>query len=322
MLRRFHEIKSVATPPDVEEIKMKSLKVLSLFDGISCGMVALERAGFVIEKYVAYEVDVNAILVSNANYPQIEQCGDVFKGDFTQYQGFDLLIGGSPCTYWSISKKEREITCDGIGFKLFMEYKRALDESGCNYFLYENNYRIHKDIQNKITEILGVHPILINSSLVSAQSRNRLYWTNIPNVTCPADKGISMIDILTDDCLSPYNGAAFNQLKEQPNQKYHSTYKIGHTGKKDKQSTRVYSIYGKSQTISAEAGGGGAKTGLYLWRDNKIYSLNVKAVELLQTLPLGYLSNLSKDKAIKAAGNGWTVDVIAHILNHMVGDKL
>lgn len=93
------------------------MRVLSLFDGISCGMVALERAGIPVERYVAYEIDENAIKVSKHNYPQIEHCGDVTKADFTQYKGFDLLIGGSPCTYWSIAKAARETTPDGIGGK-------------------------------------------------------------------------------------------------------------------------------------------------------------------------------------------------------------
>ena len=91
------------------------MKVLSLFDGISCGMVALERANIPVEKYVAYEIDKYAIQISEKNYPQIEHCGDVFDGDFTKYKGFDLLIGGSPCCFWSISKKNREVTPDGRG---------------------------------------------------------------------------------------------------------------------------------------------------------------------------------------------------------------
>ncbi len=132
------------------------MKVLSLFDGISCGMVALERAGIPVERYVAYEIDKYAIKVSQKNYPQIEQMGDVTTADFTQYKGFNLLIGGSPCTYWSIAKSNREITPDGVGGQLFMQYVRALKESGCKYFLYENNYSIHKNIKAFISEQLGV----------------------------------------------------------------------------------------------------------------------------------------------------------------------
>lgn len=172
------------------------MKVLSLFDGISCGMVALERAKHQIEKYVAYEIDKYAIEVSKKNYPQIEQCGDVTTADFTKYRGFDLLIGGSPCTHWSIANKNRETTASGIGFELFSHYARALRESGCKYFLYENNNSISQEIKDEISRTLGVEPIMINSSLVSAQERKRCYWTNIPNVTQPEDKKIYLKDVL------------------------------------------------------------------------------------------------------------------------------
>lgn len=172
------------------------MKVLSLFDGISCGMVALERAGFKVERYVAYEIDKYAVAVSKKNYPQIEHEGDVFKGDFTEYKGFDLLIGGSPCTYWSIAKNNRETTPDGIGGQMFMQYVRALRESEVPYFLYENNYSIHQNIKDFISEQLGVQPIMINSALVSAQTRKRCYWTNIPGVTQPEDRGILLQSLI------------------------------------------------------------------------------------------------------------------------------
>jgi len=172
------------------------MKVLSLFDGISCGMVALERAGFKVERYVAYEIDKYAIQVSEKNYPQIEHMGDVFKGDFTQYKGFDLLLGGSPCTYWSIAKNNRETTPDGIGGQMFMQYVRALKESECKHFLYENNYSIHQNIKDFISEQLGVQPIMINSALVSAQTRKRCYWTNIPFLGQPQDRGIMLENVI------------------------------------------------------------------------------------------------------------------------------
>ena len=172
------------------------MNVLSLFDGISCGMVALERAGIPVDRYIAYEIDKYAIQVSEKNYPQIEHRGDVFDADFTEFKGFDLLIGGSPCTYWSIARNNRETTPDGIGGQMFMQYVRALKESGCKYFLYENNYSIHKNIKAFISEQLGVEPIMINSALVSAQNRKRCYWTNIPGVCQPEDKGIMLESIL------------------------------------------------------------------------------------------------------------------------------
>lgn len=174
----------------------KGFKVLSLFDGISCGMVALERLGIKPERYVAFEIDKYAIQVSKKNYPNIEHKGDVFDGNFNEYKGFDLLMGGSPCTYWSIAKNNRETTPDGIGGQLFMQYVRALKEAKPKYFLYENNRSMHNNIKEFITEQLGVEPIMINSALLSAQQRKRYYWTNIPGVEQPKDKGIVLNDIL------------------------------------------------------------------------------------------------------------------------------
>lgn len=202
------------------------MKVLSLFDGISCGMVALERVGIEVERYVAYEIDKYAIQVSEKNYPMIEHRGDVFEADFTEFKGFDLLIGGSPCTYWSIAQHNRETTPDGIGGQMFMQYVRALKESECKYFLYENNKSMHNNIKDFISEQLGCEPIMIDSALLSAQTRKRYYWTNIPGVCQPEDKGIVLEDVLEEDgskgihgdkamCLTArYNGAVlWNSLE-------------------------------------------------------------------------------------------------------------
>ena len=172
------------------------MKVLSLFDGISCGMLALQRAGIPVECYDAFEIDKYAVTVSKRNFPVIVHHGNVYDGDFTQFKGYDLLLGGSPCTYWSIAKKDREVDCNGEGFRLFKEYVRALEESGCKYFLYENNYSVHQRIKDEISKTLGVELIMINSSLVSAQNRKRCYWTNIPFASFPADKGILLKDVL------------------------------------------------------------------------------------------------------------------------------
>ncbi len=185
------------------------MKILSLFDGISCGMVALERAGIPVERYDAFEIDKYAIQISQKNYPQIFHHGDVFGSDFTKFKGCDLLIGGSPCKYWSVAKKNRETTSGGEGFRLFMQYVRALKKSRPKYFLYENNHSIHKNIKDFISEQLGVEPIMINSALVSAQQRKRCYWTNIPNVKQPEDKGILLKDIIISGvALNGLNGKA------------------------------------------------------------------------------------------------------------------
>lgn len=291
------------------------MKVLSLFDGISCGMVALERAGVTVDRYCAFEIEEKAIQVSKANYPAIEQFGDVFNADFTQFSGFDLLIGGSPCTYWSISKKNREITADGLGFKLFMQYKRALDESGCKYFLYENNSSIHQEIQDEISDKLGVKPIEINSSLLSAQQRKRLYWTNIPNVSAPKDKGIAVENII--DGAAEENNlfevTAFN--KKQVTSYSNIPVRIGTIGKGG-QGERVYSIKGKSVNLTANGGGRGAKTGLYLI-NNIVRKLSPLEAERLQTLPDNYTDVVTSGHRYKGISNGWTVDVIAHIFSSL-----
>lgn len=332
------------------------MKVLSLFDGISCGMVALERAGIPVERYAAYEIDKYAIQVSQKNYPDIEHCEDVTKADFTQYEGFDLLIGGSPCTFWSIAKKNREVTPDGIGGQLFMHYVRALKESKCKWFLYENNYSIHKDIKAFISSQLGVEPIMINSALVSGQQRKRCYWTNIPNVIQPNDKNILLKDILESDGFDStmiaeslivpeatkkgYVGECVDlthlnsktrrgrSMKDKSNCLTTSIQFYQYLGKESKpvrlgqigkggQGQRIYSIQGKSVTLSANGGGQGAKTGLYKIDlpdgDYIIRKLTPVEAERLQTLPDNYTAGISDTQRYKCIGNGWTVDVIAHI---------
>ena len=303
------------------------MEVLSLFDGISCGMAALERAGINVERYDAFEIDKYAIKVSEKNYPQIVHHGDVFGGNFADFEGYDLLLGGSPCTYWSIAKNGRETTPDGIGGKLFMEFVRALQESECRYFLYENNNSIHQNIKDFISEQLGVQPIMINSALVSAQQRRRCYWTNIPGVCQPKDKGILLKDILESGvawqdksyCMTAgYNGAiSRNTLQKSQRSMIAEPVRIGQYGNGG-QGQRIYSVRGKSVTLSANGGGQGAKTGLYKIDlpdgDYIIRKLTPVEAERLQTLPDNYTEGISKTQRYKCIGNGWTVDVIAHIL--------
>lgn len=157
------------------------MKILSLFDGMACGALAMQAAGIEIDKYIAYEVDKYAIKTAQHNFPFIEERGDVFKADFTEFAGFDYLIGGSPCTYWSIAQtKNRETLASGMGWELFSQYVRALHEAKPRFFLYENNKSMSAAIRASITETFGFEPILINSALVSAQNRQRLYWYEWP----------------------------------------------------------------------------------------------------------------------------------------------
>ena len=183
------------------------MRVLSLFDGMSCGMIAMINAGIQVDEYYAYEIDKYAIQTSKHNFPQIIQCGDIFKGDFTQYKDFDYLIGGSPCTQWSIAQHpdRRETTASGIGWELFSQYVRALNEAKPKFFIYENNKSMSKEIRQSISEVFGFEPICINSALVSAQNRQRLYWVgkrnedgtySKVNVEQPEDKGIVLRDVL------------------------------------------------------------------------------------------------------------------------------
>ena len=184
------------------------MKVLSLFDGISCGMVALKKCGFDIESYDAYEIDKSAITISRKNYPEIKQHGSVVGADFTQYKGYDLLIGGSPC--FGFSMAGQRLAFDDPRSALFFEFVRALKESSPKYFLLEN-VKMKKEHEKVITEYLGVEPILINSNLVSAQNRQRLYWTNIPNVDLPEDRGVLLKDIIDPDLgLFPLSTAHLN----------------------------------------------------------------------------------------------------------------
>lgn len=210
------------------------MKILSLFDGMACGMLAMIGADILVDRYVAYEVDKYAVKTSVHNFPEIEQKGDVFNADFTEYEGFDFLVGGSPCTYWSIAQtKNRETTASGMGWELFSQYVRALHEVKPKYFIYENNKSMSKAIRESITDTFGFEPICINSALLSAQNRQRLYWVGIRNengtyqkvtVEQPEDKGILLKDILetngmpyqnkADVLTASYNGAViWNSLE-------------------------------------------------------------------------------------------------------------
>jgi site-specific DNA-cytosine methylase len=282
------------------------IKVLSLFDGISCGMVALERAGLEVDRYVAYEIEESAIKISNYNYPQIEHKGDVFKAEYKENE-FDLLIGGSPCTYWSIArgdKTTREVKANGIGWELFNQYARALKTIKPKYFLYENNYSMAKEIKQEITDVLGVEPIMINSNLVSAQNRKRYYWTNIPGITQPKDRNIELKDILTND-------RDWRNVGKW-------VYKVW--GKKRKIDTLYEISAKKSNTLTTLKN---HSRNYYLDKSHENYTnLNAIEWERLQTLPDNYTDCVNQSARHKGIGNGWTVDVIAHILSFIPKEDL
>ena len=182
------------------------MKIVSLFDGMACGMLAMLGAGVEVDEYYAYEIDKYAVQTTTHNFPDIIECGDVFKADFTQYKDVDFIVGGSPCTYWSIAQKNnRETEASGLGWELFSQYVRALNEINPRFFIYENNKSMSKAIRESITEAFGFDAICINSALVSAQNRQRLYWVGKRNedgtyskveVQQPEDRGILLRDIL------------------------------------------------------------------------------------------------------------------------------
>lgn len=278
------------------------MRVLSLFDGISCGHLALERAEIKIDSYDAYEIEKNAIKATETNFPDVIQHGDVTIEDFTKYKGkIDLLIGGSPCTNLSMAGNGQGLK--GSQSKLFYEYARAIKEVQPKYFLLENVI-MKKEWEDIITNILGVEPIEINSSLVSAQNRRRLYWTNIPNVTLPEDKNITLEDIL-EDIEFPNPAAIRGRRLNKATIVGRRLDKNGH--RKDTDKTIPI-----TQCLEVRATN----------TDKSNCLTTIDKDNVLTPLPIGRhpdaFKNMIPDSAArKALGNGWTVDVIAHIFSFL-----
>ena len=309
------------------------MKILSLFDGLSGAYLALQRAGINISKYYSSEIDKYAIAVSRYNFPDIIRFGDV-KNIVEKIDDIDLLIGGSPCQDLSVAKKNRE-GLQGKRSGLFWEYVRVLKLFKPKYFLLENVASMKKSDRDIITETLGIEPIMINSALVSAQQRKRLYWTNIPNVALPEDKHIYLKDILETGytekeksyCITAtYNNAVLKDyfLNGKRQLIFNKPVRVGYIGKGG-QGDRIYSVEGKSICLSANGGGRGAKTGLYQIKDY-IRKLMPIECERLQTIPDNFtkhgifdkeVKNISDTQRYKMLGNGFTVDVIAHILKNI-----
>ena len=339
------------------------MKILSLFDGTSAGRLAAERAGIKVDKYYASEIDKYAIAVSKKNYPDIIQLGGVenYQDWDLDFGEIDLLLGGSPCQGFSVAGKQ--LNFEDPRSKLFFEYVAILKkirEKNPNVLFLLENVKMKKEFQDVISRHLGVEPVEINSALVSAQNRKRLYWTNIPAIDQPDDKGILLKDIVHENTDSdfPVSRYVVPQTKTlKIIEKEVEKGKAGYLGT-DSQSRRVYYIHGKSVTLCGQGGGGGAQTGLYLFgcitpnkiekRQNgrrfnegdKSYTLTAQdrhgvltsgyirkltpvECERLQTLPDNYTKGevggkeISDNQRYKMLGNGWTVDVIAHILKNV-----
>ena len=328
------------------------MKVLSLFDGISCARVALQRVGIPVEVYYASEVDKYAIQIAQKNYPDTLRVGSVVDLQGYLITQIDLLIGGSPCQDLSIAKKNRK-GLDGVLSGLFWEYVRLLKEVKPKYFVLENVASMPKEAKDTITKELGVEPIMINAALVSAQNRKRLFWTNIPNVKLPDDRGIFLKDILepkVDEVfiVKPKSNTVRSSGRGSGIDDKHNwdTIRIG-TINKGGWGDRIYSPEGKSVGLLALGGGTGAKTGLYIiqtprgnnkggkraldgkvptlssssWEHNNklsdnevIRKLTPVECERLQSLPDNYTEGVSNTQRYKALGNAFNVEVVAHIL--------
>ena len=292
----------------------KGITVLSLFDGISCGQIALERSEIKVDKYYASEIDKYAIKITAKNYPNTVQLGDVSYINANDLPKIDLLIGGSPCQDLSNYKyyKKDVKGLDGSKSGLFYHYVRLLKELKPKYFLLENVASMEDKWRDVISEELGVKPIMINSNLVCAAERKRYYWTNIPDITLPKNKNINLKDIVIDASEVPdkywydkpffYNG---NDKKVQ------CTLDIkGH-----RQMKEVYNLNFKCNTLTCDGNGGNLQKKVF--QNGKCRKLTPLEYERLQTLPENYTDCVSDSRRYTAIGNGWTVDVISHIFNHM-----
>lgn len=283
------------------------MKVLSLFDGISCAMVALKRNQIPVE-YYASEIDKYAIQVSQKNHPEIQHLGSVVGLKPPQ---IDLLIGGSPCQDLSIAKKDRK-GLEGERSGLFWEYVRIWKEAKPKWFILENVNSMSKDAKAKITEIMGVEPIMIDASLVSAQSRKRLFWTNIPVQGLPEDRNILLKDVLESgevDERMTSKGKAYTLtatyskavVENSIKRKQRTMVKLGHVGKTNGQANRVYSAEGKSATLS-NGGAGLIKIGRHLnaegKREDKPEIPITRRIEVRNDDKCGTLTSVTKDNLV------------------------
>ena len=280
---------------------MGKINVLSLFDGISCGHIALDKAGIPINKYYASEIDKYAIKVTNKNYPETINLGDVttVSGElFTDK--IDLLIGGSPCQGFSQAGKMKNF--DDPRSKLFWEYVRVLQEVKPKYFLLENVV-MKQEWQDIISEALGVKPIMIDSSLTSAATRKRLYWTNIPGVGQPEDLGITFGDIRERDVQEGsiyYTDKGLDWIRRHEKRTGKTLRIIGDSDKMQMLEASMYKKYSSQRFFGIEDTHG-------------LRYITVTECERCMNVPDGYTDCCSNTQRYKQLGNGWEVNTITHI---------
>lgn len=312
--------------------------VLSLFDGMSCGQIALNRVGIEYDNYFASEIDKHAIKVTQTNYPKTIQLGDVTKVKAEDLPKIDLLIGGSPCQGFSFAGK-------GLNFedprsKLFFEFVRLKNETQPKYWMLEN-VKMKAEHQNIISEILGVNPILINSELVSAQSRERLFWTNIPITDMPTDKGILLKDIIEiSEPIKDKSQTILETLYKENAKSMIKRNKAGLLVKMSSENPRIKELSITDRGIRPHRNdkrkSGISEIGTIHYPDTKSYTITANHApkvlteiigwrklspvecERLQTVPDNYTQCVSDTQRYKMLGNGWTVDVIAHIFGSLL----
>lgn len=337
----------------------KGLNVLSLFDGMSCGQIALNRLGFEIDNYFASEIDKHAIKVTQANYPNTIQLGDVTKVDGVDLPEIDLLIGGSPCQGFSFAGKQ--LNFNDPRSALFFEFVRLLKDLKPKYFFLEN-VKMKKEYKDVITEYLGVEPIELNSALVSAQNRKRLYWTNIKGFVMPEDKGVLLKDILlphvdgkylhSEQALEYMNRVETKSGRSKWDFKFHSDTQD------DKSACVVANFYKgvpnnvlvireatKKGYIEVEAvpcfdatfpESNTRRGRLMLKKSNCLTAARFEYLqyiggdtvrrfdpiecERLQTVPDNYTNHVSNSQRYKMLGNGWTVDAVCEFFKRIEQD--
>jgi len=304
------------------------INVLSLFDGISCGQVALERAGMDVNKYFASEIDKHAIKVTQSNYPTTIQIGDVTKVKGTDLPNIDLLMGGSPCQGFSFSGKQ--LNFDDPRSKLFFEFVRLIEEVKPKYWLLENVV-MKQEYQDVISQHLGVEPVKYNSSLTSAQNRVRLYWANF-DITEPTDQGIKLEDVLEHTEMigpSAIRGRRLNKAtilgrrldKRGKRQDYDKTVPIT-------QCLEVRATNRDKSNCLTTVAKDTVLTTMEIGRhpdafNKKLPYRNYTKIERcrLMNLPDNYCDEVSLNQTVKATGNGWEVGMITHIFKSMSKKK-
>ena len=318
------------------------MNVLSCFDGISCGRVALSRAGIPVLSYHASEIDKYAIQISNKNHTDIIQLGDITKWREWDIPQPDLIIGGSPCQGFSFAGKQ--LAFNDPRSMLFFKFVEILNHYKPKFFLVEN-VRMKKEYQDVITGVLGVEPIIINSSLVSAQNRLRYYWTNIPGVTQPADKCIYLKDIIEHGVVDKDKSYCIdaNYWKGGNLKQYFEKHRRQLVFNHSDQNVKILQTSERGRRLTPDGTKRDDKNGIvvrgyetrtdgktcalttvqkdnYVTEDFIIRKLTPLECERLQTIPDFYTEGVSNTQRYRALGNAWTVDVIAHVLSSICLD--